>query len=241
MNLSPKPVSPSGADLDCVRFVGSFEELVSVPFSGRVNAICWSRSLLGDFDEITSVIGELDEVATLEEDDLASLGLSELGAIARLQLVEDLNLLREAGLTPSLDCIPSYPRSACGGPVPVDVYDFHADSATALTDTFLCSYTVACSEGVRNEDAMRYVDDPEIRAAVLREYGGADDAGFTDYLKKRFYDLHYSMREGAKPYLFGLGNMWRIATQCPGSPVLPCIHRAPTTRDGDASRLLLIS
>ncbi len=228
-------------DLDCVRYVTSFEELVGAPMEGKVNAVCWSRTLQGDYDAIMASIGELDEITGLEEDDLDSLDLSEAGAIARTQLVKDLSLLRAAGLQPNLDCIPSYPRSDAEGAIPVDVYDFHADSATVLTDTYLCSYTVACSEGIRNEDAIRYVDIPEIRAKVLKEYGGEDDSGFAAYLSQHFYDLHYTQKVGAKPYSFGLGNMWRISTQCPGSAVLPCIHRAPTTKAGEAARLLLIS
>lgn len=237
-------VSPGKKDcenLDYVRYVANFEELVAAPMEGKVNAICWSRSLKGDYDAIMASIGELDEITGLEEDDLDSLNLSESGGMARRQLIEDLRLLRGAGLQPSLDCIPAYPRSEAEGAIPVDVYDFHADSATVLTDTYLCSYTVACSEGIRNEETIRYVDIPEIRAKVLQEYGGEDDSGFAAYLSQKFYDLHYTLREGAKPYSFGLGNMWRISTQCPGSPVLPCIHRAPTTKTGEVARLLLIS
>ncbi|MDQ8188338.1 hypothetical protein [Pelagicoccus sp. SDUM812002] len=241
MSASPVSFSLSGDALNCVRYVGSFRELVETPFEGMVNAICWKRELVGDFDEIVSVIGELDEITTLEEDDLQSLDLSEPGAVARDRLIEDLALLRGAGLEPSLDCIPGYPRSAVEGAVPVDVYDFHADSATEPMDTYLCSYTVACSEGARNADVQRYVDFPHVRAAVLAEYGGEDDAGFLEFLRERFYDLHYRMRAGASAYSFGFGNMWRIATLCPGSPVPPCIHRAPTTRPGDPARLLLIS
>ena len=72
-------------------------------------------------------------------------------------------------------------------------------------------------------------------------YGGADDAGFSAWLTERCYDLHYAARPGAQIFSFGFGNLWRIATQCPGSPVPPCIHRAPVTRPGQAPRLLLIS
>ncbi len=233
--------SQSPFERENVRYVDSFEELVRTPFEGKVNAICWARAIEGDYNEIMAAIGELDEITTLEEDDLESLELSALGSLARQRLLEDLGLLRAAGLQPSLDCIPAYPRSQANALVPVDVYDFHADSATVLADTYLCSYTVACSEGIRNEDAVRYVDVPEIRAKLLLEFGGADDAGFEDYLRERFFDLHYAMREGAKPFPFGFGNLWRISTQCPGSPVLPCIHRAPTTQAGDPPRLLLIS
>ncbi|WP_224772541.1 hypothetical protein [Pelagicoccus enzymogenes] len=238
---TPEKMETSTADLDCVRIVASFEELLNAEFAGRVNAICWQRSLSGDFDQIVSAIGPLDEITALEEDDLMSLELKPDGEVARQRLIDDLRMMRGAGLQPSLDCIPAYSRSNAGELVPVDVYDFHADSATVATDTFLCNYTVACSEGIRNAEAVRYVDDPGIRSKLLQEYGGPDDEGFAAFLRERFYDLHYAAREGGKPYSFGFGNLWRIATQCPDSPVPPCIHRAPTTREGDAPRLLLIS
>jgi len=62
-----------------------------------------------------------------------------------------------------------------------------------------------------------------------------------EYLNENFYDLHYAPVEGAQPFSFGLGNFWRIATEYPGSPVPPCIHRAPPDAPGRAPRLLLIS
>lgn len=234
------PFAPPQAP-SCVKTVGSFAELISTPFSGDVNALCWPRALDGNFDEIAVVVGPLDEITTLEEDDLLSLSLSPAGRLARDRLIADLKLLRDAGLAPSLDLIPAYPREPEPGPVPIDVYDFHADSATVLADTFLCSYTVASSEGVANNEAVHRVDIPETRAALLKLYAGADDAGFTAWLGEHCYDLHYAALPRAKLFTFGFGNMWRIATQCPGSPVPPCIHRAPETTPGQPPRLLLIS
>ena len=76
---------------------------------------------------------------------------------------------------------------------------------------------------------------------MLRRYGGEDDAGFREFLADWFYDLHYMPLPSAQPYSFGTGNFWRIATEHPGSPVPPCIHRAPLTLPGMATRLLLIS
>jgi hypothetical protein len=187
------------------------------------------------------VVGPLDEITGLEEDDLLSLTLSPAGQLARTQLIADLKLLRDAQLEPSLDLIPAYPRAAEPGPVPIDVYDWHADSANTLADTFLCSYTVANSEGVSNSEVICRVDIPATRAALLKLYGGADDAGFAAWCNERCYDLHYAALPDAKVFTFGFGNMWRIATQCPGSPVPPCIHRAPETKTGQPPRLLLIS
>jgi hypothetical protein len=120
------------------------------------------------------------------------LPLSPAGQVARDILLADQKLLRDAGLEPSLDLIPAYPRDPESGPVPIDVYDFHADSANTLADTFLCSYTVASSEGVANREAICRVDIPETRAELLKLYGGADDAGFIAWCNAHCYDLHYA-------------------------------------------------
>ncbi len=228
-------------DYACIREVASFEELVSTPFANGVNAHCWVRSLAGDFNEIVDRLNIYVEITTLESEALQDLELCDPGKIARDALIEDQRLLSEFGLSPMLDCIPAYPRDPDPGAVPTDVYSYHVDSATAEADTYLCSYNEASSEGLRNEDALRRIDIPETRAALLDQYGGKDDTGFLAYLKDNFLDLHYMPILKAKPYTFGLGNLWRIATQYPGSPVPPCIHRAPTTFPGRPSRLLLIS
>lgn len=231
----PTPFHP------CVRLVSSFDELVSTPFSGSVNALFWPRTLSGNFDEIARIVGPLDEITTVDDESLLELPLSPAGRTARDILLADQKLLRDAGLEPSLDLIPTYPRETEPGPVPVDVYDWHADSANILADTFLCSYTVACSEGIDNVKAVRRIDIPETRAALLKLYGGPEGIEFSAWCAERCYDLHYAALPQARPFSFGFGNLWRIATQCPSSPVLPCIHRAPLTKPGDPPRLLLIS
>jgi hypothetical protein len=85
------------------------------------------------------------------------------------------------------------------------------------------------------------VDAPETRAELLKRFGGLDSDDFRDYLKENCYDLHYVPIPGARPFSFGIGNLWRIAVDYPGSPVPPCIHRAPPTLPGEPPRLLLIS
>ena len=122
-----------------------------------------------------------------------------------------------------------------------DVFSFHADSATVAADTWLCTYHGAASAGLRNDEAQRRVDLPATRAELLRQFGGQDNDQFCDYLKENCYDLHYAPIPLARPFDFGLGNLWRIATDYPGSPVPPCIHRAPATLPGQSPRLLLIS
>ena len=224
-----------------VKMVRSFDELVSTPWSEGVNALCWPRQLEGDFTEIVKVIGPIEEITGLDEEALRSLDLSATGQLARRVLIQDLRRLEDHGLQPNLDCIPAYPRDERSSLVPIDVYSFHVDSAPVLADTYLCSYTVAASQGVANERARCCVDIPETRALLLQEFGGVDDEDFRAYLAERFYDLHYVAEDDAPVYGFGLGNLWRIANACPGSPVSPCIHRAPTTQAGDPPRLLLIS
>jgi hypothetical protein len=224
-----------------VRVVDSFQELVKTHFSGDVNALCWPRSLPGNFAEVAEHLTGTDDITSLDEAMLHTLPLSPEGRTAVGILVEDLERLRGQGLAPVLDCVRRYPRDEDSRAVPTDVYSFHADSAPVETDTYLCSYTEAASEGLRNDEAQRYIDQPETRARLLREFGGEESADFQDYLQSRGYDLHYAPQPTARPFDFGLGHLWRIAVDYPGSPVPPCVHRAPATRLGRPPRLLLIS
>jgi hypothetical protein len=111
--------------------------------------------------------------------------------------------------------------------VPTDVFSFHVDSAPVEADTYLCTYHGPASEGLRNEEAQRRVDIPATRAELLNLFGGEDNADFCEFLTEHCYDLHYASVPSARPFSFGLGNFWRIATEWPGSPVPPCVHRAP--------------
>jgi hypothetical protein len=224
-----------------IRVVGSFQELISTPFSGDVNALCWPRVLEGNFAEVVAALGGGEGIVPLDEEELRGLELSEAGQCAVEVMLEDQRLLIEEGLEPELNIIHHYPRDEAHGPIATDVLSFHVDSATAETDTWLCTYHGAPSEGLPNEDAILKADIPETRAELLRLHGGPDDASFRDFLAENCYDLHYAPLPHAKPYSFGIGNLWRIATDWPGSPVLPCVHRAPETMEGDPVRLLLIS
>lgn len=223
-----------------VKVVHSFEELVSTPFTAGINALCWQRELQGDFGEIVQALGVSDGIVSVEDEDLQALALSEAGQVARTILLSDQELLRSRDLQPNLDCVHTGLREMDGEPVPTDVYSFHVDSATTMADTYLCTYFGATSEGLRNEEAVRRVDVPETRAALLERFGGEDDDAFREHLQENCYDLHYAPLPNAQPYTFGIGNLWRIAIQYPGCPVPPCIHRAPTTLPGEM-RLLLIS
>ncbi|HEY2082131.1 MAG TPA: hypothetical protein VGI88_05055, partial [Verrucomicrobiae bacterium] len=186
-------------------------------------------------------LGGSEGIATLDESLLMGLPVTKAGRLAIDQLLEDYRLLGNNDLEPVLNCIRDYPRDENPGPVPTDVFSFHADSATVEADTYLCTYHGPASEGLRNEDAQRRVDIPETRAELLKRFGGKDDHSFRKYLNENCFDLHFVPIPSARPFPFGIGNLWRIATEYPGCPVPPCIHRAPATLPGASPRLLLIS
>ena len=224
-----------------IKRVNSFQELVTARFAEGVNALCWERTLTGDFGEVVRLLRAGEGIATLDDEQLLALPVSAAGQAAIDILLEDQRLLRDHGAAPVLNCIRNYPRDEEPAVVSTDVYSFHADSAPVEADTFLCTYHGAASEGLRNEEAQRRVDIPGIRAELLKLFGGEDDDGFREFLNETCYDLHYTPIAQARPFSFGIGNLWRIAVEYPGSPVPPCIHRATDTAAGQAPRLLLIS
>jgi hypothetical protein len=224
-----------------IKVVKSFDELIATPFAGGINALCWERTLDGDFGEVVKRLGVSEGISVLDDSRLRSLPVSAAGRAAIDILLEDQRLLRERDLDPVLNCINGYPRDEDAGPVPTDVFSFHADSAPVEADTWLCTYHGLASEGLRNDEAQRRVDDLETRAELLRRFGGEDGGDFLEYLSEQCFDLHYAPLAEARPFSFGIGNLWRIATDWPGSPVPPCIHRAPATVPGQPPRLLLIS
>ena len=228
-------------DYPRIQRVNSFEELVTTPFANGVNAFCWPRTLPGDFSEVVELLGGGEGIVTLDDTRLLALPVSAAGRVAVDILLADQRRLREHDLDPVLNSIHGYPRDEDAGPVSTDVFSFHADSATVAADTWLCTYHGAASEGLRNDEAQRRVDLPATRAELLRQFGGEDNEEFREYLKENCYDLHYAPVPLARPFSFGLGNLWRIATDYPGCPVPPCIHRAPATLPGHPPRLLLIS
>lgn len=224
-----------------VRVVDSFDALLATPLGGEVSAVCWRRVLAGDFEEVVASVAAHDAVTALDADLLASLRLGAAGRAAVDTLLDDLRRLRELGHDPSLECIRGYARDDAGRAVRTDVYSFHVDRADVPTETFLCSYNAPASEGLRHDEARRHVDVPATRARLLTEFGGADDAAFCTWLREHNYDLHYAPTAAARPFSFGVGNLWRLAVEHPGSAGPACIHRAPDDRGGGLPRLLLIS
>jgi len=49
--------------------------LVETPFQGDINAICWTRELIGDFEEIVNSIEIDDNMVELDTDNLLELVL----------------------------------------------------------------------------------------------------------------------------------------------------------------------
>ena len=224
-----------------IKTVRSFAELVATPFADGINALCWRRVLPGDFGEVVKLLGAGDGITTLDEARLDALPVSAAGRVAIDILLEDERLLRALDRDPVLNCIHGYPRDEEPGPVRTDVFSFHADSAPVEADTWLCTYHGPASESLRNDEAQRRVDIPETRAELLKLFGGEDGDDFREFLSEHCYDLHYTPLPHAWPFSLGVGNLWRIAVDWPGSAVPPCIHRAPETLPGEPPRLLLIS
>ena len=221
-----------------IQYVSNFEDLVSVPYDGEVNAICWRRELAGDFGEIVAKIKLSENVAVLGEEELLELELSEQGQLAREVLLNDMKILTAHGASPTLNLIRYYDRDDTYPFFPTDVYSWHVDRSPIPTHTFLCTYYGEASEILPNAQAEQKVLIPEIRAELKKLYGGADE-GFESFLSENFFDLHYQAKPTAQPVNLGLGKMWRLAVDHPESNVLPCVHRAPMEKTGE-TRLLMI-
>ena len=222
-----------------IKLVSSFAELVGTPFDHGVNALCWPRTLPGNFGEVVEHLGVGEGIATARRRAPKSPG-ERGGAGGHRLLLEDQRLLREHGLAPVLECIHGYPRDEDAGPVPTDVFSFHADSATAEADTWLCTYHGPASEGLRNDEARRRVDIPETRAALLERFGGEDDAAFLEYLSENCYDLHYAPLPHARPFSFGRAISGASPWTIPAVP-FPRAFIAHPKPSSQPPRLLLIS
>ena len=48
-----------------IKSVNNFQELVSTPFNGSTNVLCWARQLIGDFAEIVQKIEVEENKSTL--------------------------------------------------------------------------------------------------------------------------------------------------------------------------------
>jgi hypothetical protein len=219
--------------------VTNFQDLVSTPFQGEINAICWDRKLTGDFSEIVKKVALNENITTLNQKELLELKLSKQGQLAREILLNDLMLLTAHGASPTLNIIKYYDKDDAFPFFPTDVYSWHVDRSPIPTDTFLCTYYGAPSDILPNAQGKQKVLIPETRAELKKLYGGQDGAGFEDFLSEYFFDLHYQALPQAQPISLGTGHLWRLAIDHPESKVLPSLHRAPKENNGKP-RLLLI-
>ncbi|KAF2326599.1 DUF1826 domain-containing protein [Flavobacterium ginsenosidimutans] len=218
--------------------VSTFFELVNTNFQGETNALCWHRSLDGDFKEIVEKLSLKENITEVSSKDLIALQLSEKGNIAREIILNDLQLLTDFGASPSLNLLKCYERDDEFDFISTDVYSFHVDRSPIATDTFLCTYHGAASDIVSNSQAEQKILIPEIRAKLNELHDGAEEE-FENFLKENYFDLHYQLHADAEPVNLGLGHLWRLAVDHPKQEVLPCIHRAPVENEGEY-RLLLI-
>jgi len=221
-----------------IQYVHNFQDFVDTTFQGDTNAICWTRELIGDFEDIVNSIEIDDNMVEIYPDDLLELQLSEQGQLARDILLNDMKLLEAHGASPTLNLIKYYERDDSLPFFPTDVYSYHVDRAPIAADTILCTYYGACSEILPNAQGTQKVLIPEIRAELKKLYDGADE-DFESFLIENFFDLHYQASPDAQTIKLGLGHLCRLAIDHPESKVLPCLHRAPKENDGQV-RLLLI-
>jgi len=221
-----------------IKNVMNFQELVSTPFEGEKNAICWARTVKGNFSEIVEKITSNENIVVLTEEDLSELQLSEEGQMARELILNDMKLLKEHGASPTLNLITYYERDNAYPFFPTDVYSFHVDRSPIPTDTFLCTYYGEASEILPNSEAEQKILVPEIREELKKLHRGKEEE-FEFFLSSHFFDLHYQAKTRSNPIKIRQGYLCRLAVDHPGSPVLPCIHRAPKEKEGE-KRLLMI-
>ncbi|WP_298141994.1 DUF1826 domain-containing protein [uncultured Acinetobacter sp.] len=221
-----------------VALVSDFNELVTTKYQGTINALCWSRALVGDFKEIVSRLTLEDNVTEVSVADLLALDLSLQGDLARQIILKDLQQLTALGAAPVLNLIQCYARDDELDFIATDVYSYHVDRSPIATDTFLCTYHGAASELLPNDQVQQKILIPSVKAQLLALYEGPE-AGFEQFLTEYFFDLHYQALPDAKPINVGVGHLWRLAVDHPTQEVAPCVHRAPVEKDGEY-RLLLI-
>ena len=230
----PTPAPPNHQ----IRYVSSFAELVSTPFSGMVNALSWQRAPAGDFAEIVAQLDQKEDLVNVSRAALNGLRLSAAGRQAREIILNDWALLEAHGASPVLNLIRRYRRDEDFPTLPTDVYSWHVDRSPVPTDTFLCTYHGAPSDLLPNAQAQQKILVPEVRAELLELYDGPP-GGFAAFLAEYFFDLHYQALPGARPVSLGRGHLWRLAIDHPAQRVPPCVHRAPV-EGAEERRLMMI-
>ena len=220
-----------------IGLVSNFSDLINTSFQGEMNALCWERTLIGNFKEITDLLILEENITEISIEDLISLRLSDAGIQARDIIIRDIQLLTEFGASPSLNLLQCYERDDEFDFISTDVYSFHVDRSPIATDTYLCTYYGASSDIIANENVVQKILIPEIREK-LKELHDGDESDFEQFLQEYYFDLHYQAQENAQITNLGVGHLWRLAVDHPEQAVLPCVHRAPF--ENDEYRLLLI-
>ena len=226
------------SDNDQIKVVSTFAELVNTNFKEKMNAICWHRNLIGDFQEIVAKLELKENITEVSVEDLLALQLSEQGNLAREIILRDMQLLTDFGASPSLNLLQSYERDEELDFISTDVYSYHVDRSPIATDTFLCTYHGPASDLLPNDQVEQKILIAEIRAKLKKLHDGPESE-FETFLEENFFDLHYQAKPEAKPVNLGSGHLWRLAVDHPTQQVLPCVHRAPAEKEGEY-RLLLI-
>ncbi|OBY75111.1 MULTISPECIES: DUF1826 domain-containing protein [Acinetobacter] len=221
-----------------ISMVSTFSELVNSNFQGAMNALCWHRDLLGDFQEIVAKLELKENITEVSVEDLLALQLSEQGSQAREMILSDIQRLTDLGASPSLNLLKCYERDEALDFISTDVYSYHVDRSPVETDTFLCTYHGPASDILPHDQVEQKILVPEIRAK-LKELHDGPEAEFETFLAEYFFDLHYQPQPDAKPVNLGIGHLWRLAVDHPTQQAFPCVHRAPIEKDGEY-RLLLI-
>ncbi|WP_336041057.1 DUF1826 domain-containing protein [Acinetobacter dispersus] len=221
-----------------IKTVSSFSELINSHFQGDMNALCWYRNLVGDFEEVVNKLELKENITEVSVEDLLALQLSEKGDFARERILTDIQLLTDLGASPCLNLLKSYERDEDLDFISTDVYSYHVDRSPIETDTFLCTYHGPASDILAHDQVEQKILIPEIRDKLKKLYNGPD-AEFETFLSEYFFDLHYQPKPDVNPVNLGVGHLWRLAVDHPTQQVPPCVHRAPAEKDGEY-RLLLI-
>lgn len=221
-----------------IKTVSSFSELINSHFQGDMNALCWYRNLVGDFEEVVNKLELKENITEVSVENLLALQLSEKGDFARERILTDIQLLTDLGASPCLNLLKSYERDEDLDFISTDVYSYHVDRSPIETDTFLCTYHGPASDILAHDQVEQKILIPEIRDKLKKLYNGPD-AEFETFLSEYFFDLHYQPKPDVNPVNLGVGHLWRLAVDHPTQQVPPCVHRAPAEKDGEY-RLLLI-
>lgn len=221
-----------------IKTVSSFSELINSHFQGDMNALCWYRNLVGDFEEVVNKLELKENITEVSVENLLALQLSEKGDFARERILTDIQLLTDLGASPCLNLLKSYERDEDLDFISTDVYSYHVDRSPIETDTFLCTYYGPASDILAHDQVEQKILIPEIRDKLKKLYNGPD-AEFETFLSEYFFDLHYQPKPNVNPVNLGVGHLWRLAVDHPTQQVPPCVHRAPAEKDGEY-RLLLI-